>query len=128
MTRYSNAKREEELSWFRDNLKPGDTVYTVLDHVSSSGMSRNIRLVIIKCKNGKPYLMHPNYAAQVVLGYSQAKKGDGFRVGGAGMDMGFHVVYQLGQAIWPNGTPTPHGTRNGKPDSDGGYALNHQWL
>jgi hypothetical protein len=47
---------------------------------------------------------------------------------GAGMDMGFELVYRLGQAMWPNGTPEPHGTRNGQPDSDGGYALEHKWL
>jgi len=44
------------------------------------------------------------------------------------IDMGFHVVYNLGRTLWPEGTPEPHGTRNGEPDRDGGYALNHQWL
>lgn len=44
------------------------------------------------------------------------------------MDMGFHVVYALGSALWPDGTPAPHGTRNGEPDTAGGYALKHEWL
>jgi len=43
-------------------------------------------------------------------------------------DMGFQIVYQLGQRMWPDGTPKPHGRRNGQPDSAGGYALKHQWL
>ena len=55
-------------------------------------------------------------------------KTGGLRVSGCGMDMGFHVVYNLGYALWPDGTPEPHGTRNGAPDSDGGYALKHRWL
>jgi len=49
-------------------------------------------------------------------------------VGGCGMDMGFAVVYDLGLSLWPAGTPAPHGTRNGEPDSNGGYALKHSWL
>ena len=52
----------------------------------------------------------------------------GLVIGGCGMDMGFHVVYNLGRAMWPDGTPDPHGTRNGEPDRDGGYALKHRWL
>jgi hypothetical protein len=44
------------------------------------------------------------------------------------MDMGFDLVYSLGSALWPNGTDTPHGTRNGEPDSDGGYALKQSAL
>lgn len=51
----------------------------------------------------------------------------GIKVGGCGMDMGFHIVYGLGSTLWPKGTPRPHGTRNGEPDRDGGYALNHEW-
>jgi hypothetical protein len=31
-------------------------------------------------------------------------------------------------ALWPNGTDTPHGTRNGEPDTNGGYALKHRWM
>ena len=46
----------------------------------------------------------------------------------SGMDMGFAVVYDLGLSLWPAGTPAPHGTRNGEPDANGGYALKHSWL
>jgi hypothetical protein len=53
---------------------------------------------------------------------------DGITIGGCGMDMGFELVYQLGYALWPNGTPAPHGTRNGEPDTNGGYALRQRWL
>lgn len=28
----------------------------------------------------------------------------------------------------PDGAPAPHGTRNGEPDTAGGYALKHEWL
>jgi hypothetical protein len=52
----------------------------------------------------------------------------GIKIGGCGMDMGFDLVYSLGATLWPNGTRKPHGTRNGEPDSAGGYALNHRWM
>ena len=42
--------------------------------------------------------------------------------------LGYHVVYNLGYTLWPKGTSKPHGTRNGEPDSDGGYALRQYWV
>ncbi len=124
----SKAERERCLAELRKMLKPGDTVFTILDHVSSSGMSRDIRIVVMKdgCD------LHPNYLVSQVIGVPQAmRKGrrqDGLRMSGCGMDMGFEIVYQLGMALWPDGTPAPHGTRNGTPDSNGGYALKQRWL
>lgn len=94
--KYSQTEVLEAAERLRSWLKPGDTVYTILDHVSRSGMSRNIRVVIIR--DGEP--LHPNRAVQTVLGYPRAKRGDGFAVGGCGMDMGFHVVHSLGYALW----------------------------
>ena len=61
-------------------------------------------------------------------GYTEDKDRDGLKVHGGGRDMGFSVVYGLGCALWPNGTDKPHGTRNGVPDSAGGYAIGHRWL
>jgi len=55
-------------------------------------------------------------------------KQNAVKISGCGMDMGSAVVYDLGYRLWPNGTPTPHGTRNGTPDSSGGYALKYQWI
>lgn len=123
LTKAQQAEREESLQRLREWLNPGDTVYTVLRHVSRSGMRREIGIVIFR--DGVD--LHPNYAASKVLGWKLGKR-DGLIVGGCGMDMGFHLVYSLGCALWPNGTPEPHGTRNGEPDSAGGYALKHRWL
>jgi hypothetical protein len=104
-------------------LKPGQTVYTVLQHVSSSGMSRRISLCI--AQEGEVVTLDAWAAA--AMGDTVHEKG-GIVASGCGMDMGFHLVYRLGRALWPDGTPNPHGTRNGEPDSDGGYALRHRWL
>lgn len=181
-------------------LKPGQTVYTVLRHVSSSGMFRVIDVVIaydrvdritldadkagkalkvgaeaygttgdnayrtgtVACivigqsvtirygaaahaeageetfplKDARVYAKSKRIPAVRSIGYLAAQAmGDswdrdrqGIKVGGCGMDMGFHVVYSLGSVLWPKGTPKPHSTRNGEPDRAGGYALKHSWL
>jgi len=115
-------------------------------------MQREIGLVLIEdgCA-----VRHPNYAAGKVLGYRQGKS-DGLIVGGCGMDMGFHVVYQLGAALWPDGfgcigercrsCDHSNGDRNYRPNvalttaakggppayehwhRDSGYALRQEWL
>ena len=61
------------------------------------------------------------------MGDKRADDG-GIKIGGCGMDMGFYLVYNLGYTLYPNGTPKQHGTRNGEPDFDGGYAFKQAWL
>lgn len=112
--------RQQLLKW----LKPGDTVHTVLRHVSSSGMSRRIS-VIVTTPDGP--LDVSGYVAQV-LDMRRNDRDGSIVAGGCGMDMGFSIVYNLGYHLWPKGTAEPHGKRNGEPDSDGGYALKHRWL
>lgn len=108
----------------RKILKPGDTVWCVLRHVASSGMSR--RIDFYKMIGNEPRYLSGHIAD--LLGLKLHNTRDGITLRGCGMDMGFHVVYETGQALWPDGTKTPHGSRNGEPDSVGGYALKHRWL
>ena len=51
------------------------------------------------------------------LGIGTLTKNDQIRVSGAGMDVGFHVVYSLSRILY-------EGTGAG----DAGYFLNHRWL
>lgn len=159
MAKYSKTERAEALENLRKWLKPGDTVYTILDHVSRSGMTRHIRLLVnIKGDEGaRRDFIHPNRAAAIVLGESQAKR-DGLIVTGCGMDMGFATVYNLSRYLFPDGfgvegisdidgakvrpeskqdaaAMVANGYkfrgRNGDAsgwDDDGGYALSHSWL
>jgi hypothetical protein len=94
----TKAKREakaEAVAQLLKILKPGQTVYTVLRHVSSSGMTRRIDLYVIQ---GKQPRFISGYVARA-LEYRQHKSG-GLIVGGCGMDMGFHLVHSLGYALW----------------------------
>jgi hypothetical protein len=111
-------KKQQEKQEAKDTLlgwlNRGDTVYTICDHVSRSGMMRHIRLVILKHdeETKKIYTLHPNYSASVLLGWPLVKKGNAaLKVGGCGMDMGFHTVYTLSQMLFGDG-----------------YALKQEWL
>ena len=117
------ARKEYARVELRKLIIPGQTVYCTLRSVSSSGMSRRISLHIIE--NGT--LRSIDSLAADATDTAHSDKG-GLIVGGCGMDMGFHIVYTLGYALWPNGTPAPHGVRNGAPDTNGGYALKSEWV
>jgi hypothetical protein len=84
------------------------TVYCVLRHVASSGMSRNIDLFVMR--SGEPTYISGLVAT--LTGFPMAKKG-GIRVCGCGMDMGFALVYQLAQELY---------------GPDKGYSLKSCWL
>lgn len=146
--------KAEAVRELRKLLKPGSKVYTVLRHCSSSGMTRHIDLFTIR---GGELRFLSGYAGRA-LGIRRAKRGDGLVVGGCGMDMGFHLVYELSRVLFPKGFKVPATTcygcqgtglrdgercfdcqgacvvfrgRNGDQsgwDNDGGYALKHSWL
>lgn len=97
-------------------------VYTVLRHVSQSGMFRRISCIAIvnRKENGKSIksLMNLDYWVTLVTQFSMDYDKGGLRVGGCGMDMGFHVVYSLSHALY--------GKRDEKENS--GYVLTQSWI
>lgn len=95
-------------------LKPGMTVYTVLKHVSSSGTSRRISLMI---GNGAE-ITKLDYLTAIVLESKVSDKG-GIITNGCGMDMGFELVYRLGRRLWAQGATDRE---------DSGYALRQEWI
>lgn len=117
------AEIEESKSYLSKHLDFGDTVYTVLRHVSRDGMSRIISLY--KLTEDGP--INLDYYAARFLGYriaSAGRTGEGLRIRGAGMDMGYHIVYNLSRALFKDDP------RRLKPDHDrdAGYILKHRWL
>jgi len=96
-------------------IKEGQTVYTSIKSVSSSGMSRTMSLYVV---DGDRIQNITYYVAQV-LGWSLVEKNGSrvLRVGGCGMDMGFHTVYSLSSALF-----------KGSVEGDAGYSLRHEWL
>lgn len=160
MTRETKAtaqRRTDAVEYLRGLLKPGDTLWTKVEHVSRSGMSRSISCYIIR--DSEPH----NVSAWVAYAIGATVDRDrlAVKVSGCGMDMGFHVVYNLSRALNPHGVgcigkgcPSndhSNGDRSyvvhagnysdarvveaaggqHKGDhmhTDGGYALRHRWL
>ena len=129
--KYTKTEREESLERLRAAMPPGTTVYTIMRHVSQSGMMRHIS---VKTELQGQW----DYPVAVVTGSSLAPR-EGIKVSGAGMDMGFHLVYNLAYNLYPDGfecigekcpsndhsnyhknAPTHH--------KDGGYALSQRWV
>ncbi|OAM89712.1 hypothetical protein OH491_16465 [Termitidicoccus mucosus] len=101
------ADREQAIGYLKESLRPGDTVYVILRHVSKSGMSRLIDLYLIK--NGRPFRITWTAAKALELTYDRRQ--ESLRINGCGTDVGFEAVYNLGWAVLndPN-------------------AFKHQWL
>lgn len=152
MSRISRSERAAAIENLRSMLKPGDTVYTVLRHVSAPGMSRKIN--VYRIENNAPQWLSRRVA--LAIGESLDERSGAIKVSGCGMDMGFHIVYNLGHVLWPKGfgelgwtapgsvRPTTRAAaelavkggakffgRNGDNsgwDSGGGFALKQEWF
>lgn len=98
---------------------PGARVYCVLRHVSKSGMSRVIQLVVNDATDG--HLVQIGHWAARLLDWRFDCDKNGVKVTGAGMDMGFHLVYTLSSALYGYDA-------EGKYCQEGAYSLKHEWL
>ena len=90
--------REFALDYFRRFWPAGSTLCTTVVSVSRSGMARTIKL--IGTVDGVPVDL--STFASWALAWPMARDGSGVRVSGAGMDMGFYLVYSLGRHVWPD--------------------------
>ena len=120
-TRQAQAEAKELLLRF---LSPGDTVYTVLRHRSASGMSRHISLHVVKPDlwrqgSGPGIVDISGYVARF-MGWRRNDKDGGIVVGGAGMDMGFHLVHNLSSRLFA--------PEDGSYSSEAAYSLRHEWI
>lgn len=128
-------ERKEAIETLRLLLKPGKEVRTILRHVSTSGMTRDISLLVT---DNTGDIVNITYLASLALEDRLVERfgHNAIRVTGCGMDMGFSLVYSLSRIIFPTGfIPADAGKafgRNGTLstdiDTDGGYALTHKWL
>lgn len=143
--------RKQTIEESKGLIKPGDTVYTLCESVSSSGMTRRIKCFIVV--DGQ--IRDITYRVHVVSGYRI--DGGCLIVQGCGMDMGFSVVYDFSSNLYREGFGVEGKSANGKPyrpatqkaakqavkrgvvfsgrngnasgwDTNGGYALKQSWL
>lgn len=109
----NDRERAEAIAQLRQWYPKGSTVYTILRHVSRSGMQRVIGVVALMTDGENPGvdIRHPNYATSKALGLTVDRERDGVKISGCGMDMGFDIAYNLSQALYGDGN-----------------VLRHQWL
>lgn len=102
MATAKQREAQEAIERMREWVKPGDVLYTILRHVSRSGMSRSISVLKVDHEDaGRIYDLDYNVAR--ALGARIDRDRGGVKVGGAGMDMGFHLVYSLSRTLFPDG-------------------------
>lgn len=86
------AEQTDALKRLREIVKPGDTLYTILRHRSSS-------VSVIKI-NGRGRIFDLDYLLRRGLDYKFDEKNGGLKVGKVGVDMGFSVVYHLSNTLY----------------------------
>jgi len=79
-------------------ITAGDTVYSILRKVSSSGMTRHYSLVV--ARNGK--IDDVTYYAAKAIGWTLIESNGhrAIKVNGCGMDMSFHLVSTLSAVLF----------------------------
>jgi len=133
MTTREERERQDAITRLRIILQPDDTVYTILKHVSSSGMLRAIAVIVTK--NNEP--LDISWLVARALGWKLHRKYDGVKVSGCGMDMGFHLVYSLSSTLYYAEAEKLHETMKLSKnhnmsqnfrERNGGYWLKQKWL
>jgi hypothetical protein len=141
MTKTQQEEQAKAIEQLREILKPGETVTTLLRHVSRSGMSRSISVI----RDDQDI----TWMVARAMGEKIDQTHDGIKQGGCGMDMGFNLVYNLARTLYPTysclgkgdgswGSRCPSNAHvNSGPERDNygagvvhtdGYVLHQTWL
>jgi hypothetical protein len=107
------SKLDQDKAELRDLLGDKPNVYTILRSVSASGMTRHISLKTIH----RGELIDITYLASRVMGdkLSERLGHNTIRVNGCGMDMGWHLVYNLSSISYAGADRA-------------GYVINQRWI
>ena len=99
-------------------LPKDTTIYTIVHHVSSSGMMRHMEMFYLEDNQKIPI----RFLTEEVFLYKLSKKTDYYHVGGCGMDMGFSLVHSLSYTI------SNELKRLGKLKDQDGYWFKQAWF
>lgn len=135
--KYPKEQVAEAMKRLKETIKPGDAIGTIVTHVARSGMSRNIKLYHVDGSQ----MCSIGWDVSRVLGYPITDNHE-VKVGGCGMDMGFHIVYNLSSVLFRDAyfctgeecTSNDHRNdkrrnyRAGRKHSDAVYALKQRWI
>lgn len=145
MSKASEQEKQDAIKRLREEIKPGDKLYTILRHGSRSGMSHSISVIQIKKRGKYAGTYDWSYLIAKAIGEKIDQSHDGIKISGAGMDMGFELVYRLSSALYGgkrgypclgdscpsnvhvNDRNAPCGKGKGIRHNDG-YAISQSWL
>ena len=96
MTKAIQLEAAQELGNILKDI-PTDTIYTVIRHVSTSGMQREISVKMIDAGR----IIHLDYLVSTATGRKLGKHG-GIVMKGCGMDMGFALVDGINHMFSPS--------------------------
>lgn len=115
-------KNIEAIKELQGIIKEGDVVYTLLQNVSSNGMSRRIVVLIPQMTEHGLRVRDITYLVAQACELRYNKDRHALVVGGCGMDMGYHVVSTLAGVLGY--------TKPGLASANKGncYGLTHNWL
>lgn len=117
-TTQKREQKENSLATLKNLVQEGDTIYTSLQSVSSTGMSRRLNIFIVKDNN----IVNITWHVANVLEYRYNDQKESLVIGGCGMDMGYHVVYSLSSVLGYKKSGM------GNENTGNCYGLNHKWL
>ena len=111
-TKITQEDRDFAIKYLKTMLPVGARVYTKLEHVSTSGMSRVISFYVPllgDTETGELYIHSLNYyTAQALDMKLDPKHNGGIKVSGCGMDMGYHLVSNLAHALYEDASALKH--------------------
>lgn len=120
----------ESSRYLKKLFKNDRNVYTCIRKVSSSGMTRHIKVFIAR----KNQIIDITWHVGNVTKDRINRDTWALVVSGCGMDMGFDLIYRLSRILYPKGFKLPKDQpwgRNGDTsgyDKDGGYRLKQSWI
>lgn len=107
----------EARDYLRELFPVGSVVPVLVRHVTSSGMSRSISVLH---GDGDGNVTDVSWSVARATGSKLDDRHGGVKVGGAGMDMGFALVYDLARTLYRDNFHCI--------GEDAGYALTHKWV
>lgn len=87
---------KEAKKYLKQDIKKNTIIYTHVEDVSKSGMSRTMNVYIAK----KNKIKRITFITAKCLGLTMTKDNDALRIYGCGMDMGFHLVDSLSWELY----------------------------
>lgn len=118
MNKTENKKAEEleaEKSLKALLNKSDKNVYSIVEHVSRSGMQRTIDFFVIV--DGRPARISHLIARMGMYQRTRTPGDNGIKVNGCGMDMRFSVIYNISRHLY-----------KGTTEKDAGYLLKQAYI